>query len=754
MNIEKYRPQIVQAIEKNSYRKVKLGDLKLSLFPSLKLSAKKTKFFVDHPQFKNKEIIHCNKFSAGISYFSLLSTPKLKIKIKDAQINSLKIGNISSLSLLAKSKNSENEAPPQETAPESNEKEGFFKKFITKKIAKAKLNFFTENTFFEHKDTQKKESFSINNLKLAAKNIGKNSKNKISFEGIVGSSGKNKFKGPLKGEALFHAKKGDLNLVLDATNMSIETSALEKPPGSALTLKSSGRKEKEKLTLDAIELKIDKLVLKGSFSYNSENESIDAKLDSSQEEISKLSSLFPAIRKNNLQGIIQSNLKIDGPSKNPNINATLLLKNIQGSLAASGKEIDSFSAESKVTGTISNPSIRIEKIALIAGKNEVNGEIAISEISKPKIDISLSSKFLNLKDFSKTEKALQKKQVANKEAVPAHEKIAQLEKPIEDALSKKLYDTLELHLKLDIQEIFWLGSHFKKLNLRSKLVKRKLHISKLSTEVFGGNIIGTLSGDLIAKELKINTDLSLKNISISQVCTEHAPKWKKELSGSLNGKFKTQLKGVSEVAILKNLRGEYNFNIQKGTLNLPIEKISNDLFKSVPQSLKTGLIQKATNSKTNSFDGSFKEMKVNGTIAGEKINISELSILFAENRKEIGEIGIKGSGSIDFKKNLQFTGNALLNSKKVKWPEAVGPSGKIEIPIQLSGPLNSAKPNIDYTAKTLLPRLAKKQASKELNKVIEKNIKPQAEKILKKIVPKGDKLLEKGKDELKKLFKF
>jgi hypothetical protein len=187
------------------------------------------------------------------------------------------------------------------------------------------------------------------------------------------------------------------------------------------------------------------------------------------------------------------------------------------------------------------------------------------------------------------------------------------------------------------------------------------------------------------------------------------------MSGTLGGVAKFKGAGLRKSQIDKNLQGGINGEIVKGNTSLELSKIVSTVMKQLPQ--KPEMKGNATNDK---LKGKFRTLKMDTKLQGRKLLFTNLDIVFEPDEYNMGEIQYKADGSLTFERQLDLTGNVFLSPQVVKWPEAVGKSGKIEIPIKLSGPMDSAKPDISYTISKMGTRVLKKTVEKEVTKGIQK----------------------------------
>lgn len=182
----------------------------------------------------------------------------------------------------------------------------------------------------------------------------------------------------------------------------------------------------------------------------------------------------------------------------------------------------------------------------------------------------------------------------------------------------------------------------------------------------------------------------------------------------LKGEARFQGQGLKKAQLAQNLKGYLKGDILKGTTSLQLTKIVSSVMKQLPQ--KPDLKASASDEK---LKGKFKTLKLDTKIQGRTIQLADLDIVYEPDEYKLGDLRFKGEGTLSFDKQLSMTGNVFLSPQVVKFSEAIGPSGQVEIPVKVSGAMNSPTPDIGYTISKMGSRVLKKTLQKGVQKGID-----------------------------------
>ncbi|MBC7427230.1 MAG: hypothetical protein H7336_01380 [Bacteriovorax sp.] len=223
-------------------------------------------------------------------------------------------------------------------------------------------------------------------------------------------------------------------------------------------------------------------------------------------------------------------------------------------------------------------------------------------------------------------------------------------------------------------------------------------------------------------------DLGITDLNLSSF-KPFLPPFVDNFSGTFSGK----VNGSAKMFKAPNVPAQYDVNVavdaKKGEIKkLNISEYINPLLSSIP------MVKDKVAGKEVKIDGNFETLTMKGRFQNETYNIADFNFIGINKRVEI-----KGSGTIyptlgstkQSSMDVYFTDNGNIGDiiqKNV---------GSRVLPVRLTGPGYSMKPEAGFTLSRIAKGAAKTKGMEAVNKVIDKNID--------KVVP------EKAKEQVKGL---
>jgi hypothetical protein len=291
---------------------------------------------------------------------------------------------------------------------------------------------------------------------------------------------------------------------------------------------------------------------------------------------------------------------------------------------------------------------------------------------------------------------------------------------LENLSKNSLLKKTKLDLSLYISSLKTPLSDISNFRFLGNLSSGNFKINQASLEGYGGRLNLSGSTQFSSQAPIFNYGLKIQNIDLSQIINAQAPSWKGQLGGTFVADAQISGAGLRREQLSKNLKGSVKGEIVKGFTSLQLSKVISSLLKQLPQ--KPDLKGKVSENK---FKGKFKTLNLESQIVGRKVNFKNLEVAYEADEFNLGEMEFKAEGDLSFDKHVNLRGNVFLSPQIIKWPEAIGKSGKIEIPVALSGQMDQARADVGYTISKMGSRVVKKTLEKEVTKGIQNLLKGQ-----------------------------
>ena len=369
----------------------------------------------------------------------------------------------------------------------------------------------------------------------------------------------------------------------------------------------------------------------------------------------------------------------------------------------------------------SDSSLEVNPIHFTLDKSDLKLNLNVLGFQNPQIKVDVQSKSLDLSSFMKKNASNSSGGISkNASSEALDESLTSMAPSIESLGKNPLFQKMKLDVSLNVASLKTPMSDISNFRFFGNLSSGNFKISQASLDGYGGKL--NLSGftQLNSQVPAFNYALKIQNIDLEKLMSAHAPAWKGQLGGRFVADAQVSGLGLRKDQLSKNLKGSIKGEILKGNTSLQLSKVISTLMKQLPQ--KPELKGKLSE---NQLKGKFKTLKLESQIVGRKINFKNLEIAYEADEFNLGEMEFKAEGALSFDKQLDIRGNVFLSPQIIKWPEAIGKSGKIEIPVALSGQMDEARADVGYTISKMGSRVVKKTLEKELTKGIQNLLKGQ-----------------------------
>lgn len=380
-----------------------------------------------------------------------------------------------------------------------------------------------------------------------------------------------------------------------------------------------------------------------------------------------------------------------------------------------------FEGSFKGASVFENSSIEINPINFTFDKSQLRANMKIFGFQSPQIKIDLQSRQLDLSSFlKKSSKGTTKEAAKESRSEALDDSLVALAPTLDNFSKNSLLQKTKLDLSINISSLVTPVSNISNFRFLGILSSGNFKINQASFEGYGGKLNLSGSTQLSSQAPTFNYGLKIQNIDLSQIINSQAPAWKGQLGGTFVADAQVSGVGLRKEQLSKNLKGSVKGEIVKGYTSLQLSKVISSLMKQLPQ--KPDLKGKVSE---NQFKGKFKTLKLESQIVGRRVNFKNLEVVYEADEFNLGEMEFKAEGGLSFDKQIDLRGNVFLSPQVIKWPEAIGKSGKIEIPVALSGQMDEARADVGYTISKMGSRVIKKTLEKEVTKGIQNFLKGQ-----------------------------
>lgn len=775
ISVDQFRPQVIAAAESSLRAKVEIGPLKLRLFPNFKISSASLKVTPRPESGFAEPVVHSESLSAQASLFSMLSSPSLTVKIESPSVTMVKKQQKTNLeAILPEPKSDATAATPPAAGGSALPSEELAKLpgWVRSRVEAASFSLAVEKAHIVYQDFDTKSKTDLSAVDFSLDDIGLNQNMKARFAAAVDFAGDGILaKGPVSAELDMVSKTNERQEILLELKGSKDLSGLElkmtnlfhKQAKIPFGASFSGTVQLGKVVnvnFSALSMEFGTLAIKGSLKASDathpENALLEFALRSNALNLADLKSYIPMVGAYKLSGKADFSADIRGSLSNPNLDIKLSANDVQGSSPELATPIKNLQAVVLVGGNLKVPLVDIKKVSMKIGKNsDLAMRGTVKGIDAPDVNLMVESKIIDLDEIMGTPNqgtaAAPAKGAGGKadEAVstlPLDESLAQMAPTIDESLKNPMLDKLTAKFQTKLAKVKFMGAEYLDAGLLVTVKNRQLLVSKTSLRAYKGVIALSASMKLVPVNTEFQLTTNLSSISVGDAVKAHAPNWAGALSGSAIGLFEVSGKGFTKALLKDNLRGTVRGEVKEGKTNLAVIQVVNQVLESIPKDLSSAISSKARDSSKNQFiAGDFETMKLDAQIVGRKVNLKTMDTVFRSNQGNLGKFRFDTSGFVTFDQDVDMVGTAYLSPDLVRVPQLKGKSGQIELPVKFGGKMYEPKVDIAYSVKRVGETAAKAIVKDEAKKA--------AAKLLPELEKKAPKALQKGIQDLKKLFK-
>lgn len=729
------RPKIVRAIEENLNAKAEIGRLSLSLWGKVRIEI--SSLAVTETA-SNTKVFEVEGAELRIPFMSLLSgrmdvtfaaeKPKINLIVgKDGKVNALKM-----LKPAAATADSAEGAPEQAGSTSVAGLGG--RLFLSTDI---------EDGMIAYKDLRTGMVSSLTGFGLELTDVGLNHPFKIAGRANLDVKGQGmSLGGPVELKGVSEIRMGDAGferLSLDADSdlsaISITVGSLfRKTPKNALTLSLSMVANPESVELKKADLVVNDLKVNTTGTVRlAPALDLNLKITTNELALEQWKNIIAMIGDYNLKGRASFALAVNGGLENLKYAGGLDLKN--GSADVPGLRLPA--TDMNLNMDIRTDKLLITKAGMKFGKSDLALSGTIEKFSAPRIRMSVTSALLNLDEMLPESKpgATEAPATAG-DGAPAED--ISFEGPVATIKKNPVMRKMDFVGQAKIARMIMRKAEMTDFNSEVEFKSLVLNLKSATLKAFGGAGEATLLCDFNAKSPAYKINGNVNGVDINAAVTSQFPDLKDTVKGQAWSKMAITGEGAKLSEVKRNLRGNGDFRIEKGSWSaLAGMKMLAEKLSSNPQ-------------VRDKIGGVAIEDRFRTAKAGFSIKESKLFIEKAELDMEGSRSTVFMSGWINFEKMLDLKGEVhapLANPP----PDLRAADGRAKLPFEAEGPMTGPNFKWDATVKAVANAYLKDEGAKLVTKELQKLKENVKDDNVKKLLENVD---EKAVNDLLKGLKF
>lgn len=727
VDVDQYRPVIVEEANKRINGKVELGKLDLSLWGAVKINAESIKVNVNG--YKDP-LLDTREFHLEIPFLSVLTMrPKVIAVFDEPKISVVKgrSGKMNVMELMktaeapashgddaAKNAMVEDEVSTTSAAAEKSEPTK-----VPALLAGASLGLRIEKGNLHYEDHLTRADYRVEGLDLVGNNLGLGSAMDLTVRApLKGATPTLSFQGPVEATAEItpvlvgndlRGASGKIDVDASGLELALKSGAFKKTSGVPLSLSARFDGNEKETLIQSLEARLADYKVHGK--GRATVEPLTVKLDVSADpmRLDDLAKIVPMVAEYQLKGTLHFNANVDQDPKDLRVNGDLKLSD--GSVFL--KDLLQAPLAFQVQAGFSENSLNLVRAGVSGPDTEAQLQGTVRNFLAPQFSFNLTGKSFNVDKTlvfpaAKTASARSWELIPEAHAEEAHAQDAKEKKPVMvnpmAALAKNpILAKASGVFNAQLGRVTVKGSNLENVALKSKLQSLNLTVEDASFRTFGGTVKATGVFDLGSPRLSFRTKGQVANISAKDAFTQYFPKYQNTLEGQVDATWNVSGALYPEPSRMRALDGTAKLVAQNGVLrSIDFQDSINSAMAKIPF-LK--------DKKPIEVDDGFKTLKAdlrfqNGEVKAEPIEVEPRGKGFL----------VKGKSTIQ--ENLTQESFFDIYDPHGKLPKEISQPGKVAIALRLHGPLSAPKTDYDYTVKKLASTAGKAKAKEALGKFL------------------------------------
>lgn len=724
VDVDQYRPVIVEEANKRINGKVELGKLDLSLWGAIKVNAESIKLSVNgYPG----SLLDTREFHLEIPYFSVLTMrPKVIAVFREPKISVVKNEN-GKMNVLELMKTAE--APASQGADKKAamvEDEVSTTSAATEKseptkvpalLAGASLGLRIEKGDLHYQDAVTRADYKVEGLDLLGNNLGLGSAMDLKVKApLKGATPTLSFQGPVEAAAEITPVLvgGDLRgasgtIDVDAAGLAIQlkSGAFKKESGVPLSMKAKFDGNEKETLIQSLEARLAGYKVHGKGRATVEPVTVKLDVNADPMRLDDLAKIVPMAAEYQLKGTLNFNATVDQDPKDLRINGDLKLTD--GSVFL--KEFLQAPLALQVQAGFSESTLNLVRAGVSGPDSELQLQGTVKNFLAPQFSLNLTGKSFNVDKTvvlpdTKTASAERSSfsLVATAVAQDAKEKAPVMVNPLAALARNPVVAKANGVFNAQIGRVTVKGANLENVVLKSRLNPNlKLGVEDASLKTFGGTVKAGGNFDLGSPRFEFSSKGQVANISAKDAFAQYFPKYKNTLEGQVDATWNVNGALYPEPSRMRSLGGTAKLVAQNGVLrSIDFQDTINSTMQKIPFLKEKRAIE---------IDDGFKSLKAdlrfqNGEIKVEPIEVEPRGKGFV----------VKGKSTIQ--ENLTQESFFDIYDPHGKLPKEISQPGKVAIALHLTGPLSAPKTDYDYTVKKLASTAGKAKAKEALGKFL------------------------------------
>jgi hypothetical protein len=569
VDVDKYRPQIVSAVDQNINGKVDLGKLSLSLWGQVRVDVAGVKV----TDLNNRVILSVNDAYLHIPLLPILTgSPEISLKMQNPDVNVFKDKG-GKMNLMELSKSSPAPAPKGQpaTAPAEPAK-------VPAIVANSRLGFELLNANVVYKDETTGLSSNFKNLNFVAKDLSLSHPSEIElWSDLDTTMGKTL---TVKGPARFTGKcnptvaNGQLDhyqLTATADLDSLEITmpgTFEKKKGIAANADISLSGSAKEMHVEKFDVKFFNADIKSSGTIsgleNPATAAVQYQITSNEIELKPWTELVPMLKEYELGGSANMSAAIGGQVSKLSYQAKLGVKDFTAKSAQ-------LKAEPVINGNIVVATDQIESLlfTMKAPGNDLTIKGKMVSFTAPQVTLDVTSSGMDLDKLvvspEKTAAAQPAASSNGEAAKPA--KPEDMDAMLDPLRTNPIAQKTNATINVDMKMLQARGVRID--NLQGKMTFRDLTatLDHFSLKVFEGLVKMTASSQLKPKEPTYHFTADVAGLDLAQAVSAEAPAFKNTITGKLAMNASGEGASFNPELAKANLKMKGTFKVQNAEFN-------------------------------------------------------------------------------------------------------------------------------------------------------------------------------------------
>ncbi len=732
IDVDKFRPQITQAVNDKINGELKLGKLHLSLWTGIDVSVDSVSLHING---QPKPVVESDKAYLEIPFWSLLTfsprvtavliAPKVDVvKGKDAKLN---------IMALVKEGTPAQPSKPAQAASSSG---------LPAIVANASAGLRVKKGYLSFADEASGAKYVVDGFDVDVENLGLR---RTVDASITLPLKVNTADMQVEGPVIAHAKitpdmsdAGDFSASgtaeVDASEMSFSLSKgmVKKSAKTTLTVSADFSGSQKEADLKKISLHFDKIGVDANGKIILQPKMITKmNVQTSGVDLASLEKFVPMLHEYALAGTARFQVKTDGPMEALTYSGQLEVSGGKAAYPAMLKAPISFGLQTK----FSEKSLNLESVTVNGPSTDVLLKGSVENFKAPKFGFKLISKEINVdalmksSDAKKTAEYFIPSLIPQAEAAPGHGKdkkkapahnakgasvkathaesdpapAGNTGNPMLSLAKNPILENAAGTFNIAIGKVIAKGGTITDINANISLKNLALAVENASLKTCEGAVNAKFDANLKSPGLDFATSGTMKGLSAKAALTSYVPKFQNSLEGKLGANWNLKGRVYPQSAMMKALGGTMNLTAENGKLS------TIDLKESIQGVMAKLPLLKGVSPPN--IDQNFKSMRADMKFANGVITANPVEVVGTEKG-----VNLKGKSTIqeDLTQDTYvdvYDPNRLL-------PKEISNGKDVAMALHITGSVKNPQTDYGYTVGKLAKNVVKNQGADLINKAL------------------------------------